>query len=131
VIYHPIIMSAAAFFAAALVARYAQASQTLALVAAFPYAVFAYTHALIQGRTCHRDWRKRGLEFFIFFFVFLYALGGIGYIAGELFGSVSRSNGRILALFLIGFGLAGVGLGRLNMLPKASMDDVSDLKNES
>lgn len=115
---HPLIVGAAVFFAAALMARYAHASQTMALLAAFPFGVFGYTQARMQQLVCFRDYRKRYLELFIYFFVFLYAFAGVPYLIGEFVGDLPRNALRILALFVIGFGLAGVGLGRLNMLKK-------------
>jgi len=118
VINHPLVVGAAAFFAGALMARYAQASHAMALLAAFPFGVFAYTQARIQQLVCFRDYRKRNLEFFIYFFVFVYAFAGLPYLIGEFVGEVPRNGARVLALCMIGFGLAGVGLGRLNMIKK-------------
>jgi hypothetical protein len=118
VINHPLVVGAASFFAVALMARYAHASQAMALVAAFPFGVFAYAQARIQQRICFRDYRKRWLELFGYFFVFLYAFAGLPYLINELVGDVPQQGARILALFAIGFGLAGVGLGRLNMIKK-------------
>ena len=120
---HPLVVGAASFFAVALMARYAQASQVMALVAAFPFGVFAYTQARIQQLVCFRDYRKRRLELFVYFFVFLYAFAGLPYLINAFVGEVPQNGARVLALFAIGFGLAGVGLGRLNMIKKEETDE--------
>lgn len=113
---HPLVLSAAAFFAVALFARYTQADQILSLIIAFPYGVFAYAQTRLHQRVPYPQYRKRTLEYFILFFVLLYALAGIRYITDDLFGEASHGASRLLALFVIGFGMAGVSLGRLNMV---------------
>jgi hypothetical protein len=123
VINHPLVVGVASFFAVALMARYAQASQSMALIAAFPFGVFAYTQARIQQLVCLRDYRKRGLELFVYFFVFIYAFAGLPYLLNGFVGEMPRDGARVLSLFVIGFGLAGVSLGRLNMIKKEEIDE--------
>lgn len=120
---HPVVISTAAFFAVALMARYAQADQVLSLIVAFPYGVFAYAQTQLHQYARYRDLRKRNLEYFILFFVLLYAIAGLRYIAENLFGEISQAATRILALFIIGFGLACVSLGRLNTISPEEMEN--------
>lgn len=120
---HPLIVGAVLFFTVALFARYAQASQSMALIAAFPFGVFGYAQTRLQQLVYLRDFRRRYLELFIYFFVFLYAFAGLPYLVGEFVGEVSRNGARVLSLFAFGFGLAGVGLGRLNMIKKEETNE--------
>ncbi|MBT3606334.1 MAG: hypothetical protein HOE48_01065 [Candidatus Latescibacteria bacterium] len=115
---HPLVVGAALFFAVALMGRYAEASQAMALLAAFPFGVFGYAQARMQQLVTFRDYRKRNLELFVYVFVFVYAFMGLPYLINELVGEIPQKSVRVFALFGIGFGLACVSLGRLNMIKK-------------
>lgn len=120
---HPLIVGTALFFAVALMGRYAQAPQAMALLAAFPFGVFGYAQARIQALVSFRDYRKRNLELFVYFFVFVYAFVGLPYLIDGLVGEIPQKSVRVFALFGIGFGLACMSLGRLNMIKKEEIHE--------
>ena len=71
---HPLVVATASFFAVALLARYASATHPVALVTAFPFAIFVYAQLRIQNQLGCPKKRGRRWAWFIYFFIFVYAI---------------------------------------------------------